>query len=191
MLDMDFAAEGLLDDLEGKERVAREKLLERLADEGITLEKLKAAVAEDRLALLPVERVLGGRYTVDEIERRAGLPAATMIRQWRLLGLPEPNREEHRFGDADVAAAEAMQAFLEAGLSEDGISEISRVLGQGMARVAATTAAIFAETFLQPGDSEDEVAWRFAKLAEELNPHLDPVLFAAYNAHLRESVRRA
>ena len=39
------------------------------------LDELKQAVAEDRLALLPVERVLGGRYTAAEIEERTGLPA--------------------------------------------------------------------------------------------------------------------
>ena len=60
---MDFDQAGLLDGLEGEDRAARERLLERLAGEGYTLEELKAAIKEDRLALLLVERVLGGRYT--------------------------------------------------------------------------------------------------------------------------------
>jgi adenylate cyclase len=50
--------------------------------------------------------------------------------------------------------------------------------------------ATFAETFLQPGDSEADVAWRFASLAEQLVPAFSPVLLAAYRAHLRESVQR-
>ncbi len=33
---MDFAAAGLLDGLDGKERAAREQLLERLAQDGFT-----------------------------------------------------------------------------------------------------------------------------------------------------------
>ena len=36
--------------------------------------------------------------------------------------------------------------------------EITRVLGEGMSRLAAATAAAFVEAFLQPGDSEHEVA---------------------------------
>jgi hypothetical protein len=70
---MDFAAAGLLDGLEGEERAARQELLERLAADGFSIEDLQAAVAEDRLALLPVERVLGGRYTANELAEEAGL----------------------------------------------------------------------------------------------------------------------
>jgi adenylate cyclase len=59
-----------------------------------------------------------------------------------------------------------------------------------MSRLAATTAAAFVDAFLEPGDTEDEVAERFAVLAERLIPAIDPVLRAAYRQHLAESVRR-
>jgi adenylate cyclase len=59
-----------------------------------------------------------------------------------------------------------------------------------MARLAATTAAAFVDAFLNPGDSEDEVAQRFASVAEQLIPAIDPVLIAAYKQHLAEAVRR-
>jgi adenylate cyclase len=187
---MDFAATGLLDGLEGEERAAREKLLARLVADGFGIEELEAAVAEDRLALLPVERVLGGRYTAAEIERRTGLPAALLLRLRRLLGLPEAEPDDRVFGDHDVAMARSTRLYLEAGLPEETIAEITRVLGEAMARVAAATAAAVVETFLRPGDSEEDVALRFASLAEKLTPAVGPVLVAAYNAHLRESVRR-
>ena len=67
---------------------------------------------------------------------------------------------------------------------------MTRVLGEAMARVAATTAGHFVEAFLRPGDTELEVAERFAALAEQLTPALEPVLVAAFKAHLREAVRR-
>ncbi len=187
---MDFAAAGLLDGLEGEERAAREHLLARLAADGFSLEELRAAVAEDRLALLPVERVLGGRCTATEIERRTGVPATLMLRIQRLLGLPEPGPEDRVFGDEDAAAARSTRLFLEAGFSEEAISEITRILGESMARLAATITAAFADAFLEPGDSEEDVATRFASIAEQLIPSVEPVLVAAFNQHLRESVRR-
>ena len=55
-----------------------------------------------------------------------------------------------------------MQLFLEAGFDEEEIAEITRVLGEGMARLTATITASFTETFLSAGDSEEEVALRFA-----------------------------
>jgi adenylate cyclase len=187
---MDFAATGLLDGLEGEERKAREQLLERLAAEGFSLAELKEAVAENRLALLPVERVLGAQYTAAEIEERTGLPADVLIRMRRLLGLPGAEPNERVFGEEEVAAAQSTKLFLEAGMGEGAITEITRVLGEAMSRVAYTTVAAFADTFLHAGDNEQDVAWRFATLAERLVPAFSPVLLAAYEAHLRESVQR-
>jgi adenylate cyclase len=187
---MDFAAAGLLDGLEGKDRAAREKLLEELAAQGFSLEELKTAAAEDRLALLPVERVLGGRYTATEVEERTGLPARTLLRLRRILGLPEAGPDDRVFGDEDIEMAQSTRRFLDIGLGEEAIAEITRVLGEAMARLAATTAAAFVDAFLKPGDSEYDVAMRFATLAKEMTPTIHPVLTASYNAHLRESVRR-
>jgi adenylate cyclase len=187
---MDFAAAGLLDDLEGEEREARKKLLERLLDDGFEPEELEAAVAEDRLALLPVERVLGGRYSAHEIEDRTDLPARTLLRLRRILGLSEVGPDDRVFGDEDIEMAKATRTFLDLGLSEEALAEVTRVLGEAMARLAATTAAAFVEAFLEAGVNEYDLAMRFAGRAEDLTPTIEPVLTAAYTAHLREAVRR-
>jgi adenylate cyclase len=187
---MDFAAAGLLDGLDGPEREARRRLLEQLADDGMSLEELAAAVAEDRLALLPVERLLGGRFTATEIARETEVPAELLLRGRRLLGLPEAGPDERVFAAPDLEAARSIKLFLDTGLSEGAIGEITRVLGGTMARLAATVAGAFVDAFLRPGDTEHEVAERCAALAEELTPALGPVLIAAFGAHLSESVRR-
>jgi adenylate cyclase len=187
---VDFDAAGLLDGLEGEDRAARERLLDRLVDEGYTSHELEEAVKEDRLALLLVDRVLGGRYTARELEQRTGLKASQLLRIRRLLGLPEAGPDDQVFGEEEVQAGEATKMFLDVGLGEEAIAEITRVLGEGMARLAATTAAAFVDAFLEPGDSEDEVAQRFASVAEQLIPAIDPVLVAAYKQHLAEAVRR-
>ena len=187
---MDFEAAGLLDGLSGRDREARLALLRRLADDGVSVDELRAAVAEDRLALLPVDQVLGGLHTAREIEARTGLPALLLTRFRRLLGLPEPGLDERVFAEEDIEAAAATKLFLDTGLDERSIADITRVLGEAMARLAGTTAAAFVETFLKPGDTEEDVALRFAALASDLTPAVRPVLVAAYNAHLREGVRR-
>lgn len=60
---MDFESSGLLDGLDGEAREARHALLEYLASEHSGLDELTDAVKENRLALLPVDRILGGSYT--------------------------------------------------------------------------------------------------------------------------------
>jgi adenylate cyclase len=187
---MDFADEGLLDGLEGKERQARERLLHRLSEDGFSDEELAQAVREQRLALLPVDRVLGGAYTATEVEDKTGLPAEMMVRIRRQHGLPEVDVNDRAFVDDDVEAARAIKGFLDAGFDEERVAEVTRVLGEGMARLAATITTAFVETFLKAGDTEEEVADRFAALAEQLTPAVEPILVAAFKEHLRDSVER-
>ena len=74
---IDFAAEGLLDGApDERARNGRLELLRTLEGEGFSLEELRRATREGRLALLPVERVLaaeGARYTQEEIAEETGL----------------------------------------------------------------------------------------------------------------------
>lgn len=187
---MDFAQEGLLDGLTGEPRREREQLLTRLLHDGFDEDELRRAVHENRLALLPVERVLGGTFTARQIEDRSGLPADNVIRIRRLLGLSAPGPDDRVFSDEDVEAARSIKLFLDAGFDEERILEITRVLGEGMSRLAATITAEFLETFLAPGDSEADVALRFASLAEQLTPATAPILLAGFKSHLRDSVSR-
>src|SRR5205807_1616730 len=142
------------------------------------------------LALLPVERVLAGEHSARDLEKLTGVPAATMLRIRRSLGLPEAKPNDKTFSEADIEAARSVHKFMEAGFSEDAVIELTRVLGEAMARLSAAAGTAFAETFLQAGESEDELGWRFARLAENLTPLLEPVLGAAFRAHLLANVRR-
>ncbi len=187
---MDYEAAGLLDGLDGGRRAARERLLARLTEQGFSEQELRAAASEDRLALLPVERVLGAKYTASEIEERTGVHAGLMVRVRQLLGLPKPGPEDRVFGDDEIETARSIKLFLDSGFTEDEVAEITRVLGEGMSRLAATTTASFARTFLAAGDDEDVVAERFADMTERLIPAVKPILVGAFNQHLRDSVRR-
>jgi adenylate cyclase len=190
MADMDFEGAGLLDGLSGAERDDRLALLEQLARDGFSIEELAVAVREHRLALLGVERLLGGQLTAQDLEAQTGVPAAVMLRLRRLMGLPEAGATDRVFRDEDIEAARSIKLFRDGGIPIEQLAEITRVLGEGMSRLAATVTASFADSFLQPGDSEYDVALRFTLLAEQMTPAVSPVLVAAFNSHLRESVHR-
>jgi adenylate cyclase len=188
---MDFAQEGLLDGLDGEDRAARIRLLEHLAADGVALEELRRAVAEDRLALLPVEQALAGKYTAEEVEGKTGLPAGTLLSVRRALGLPEAGAQDRVFSEPDLAAARSIRTFIDAGFSDEALNEISRVLGEGMARLSAASGQAFAQTLIRPGDTEDVIARRFADMAQTMTVALEPVLAAAFRAHALDNVRRA
>src|SRR4051794_39703924 len=98
---MDFDA--LLEGLEGKERAARKDLLEQLSEEGISDEELRKAVDEQRLALLPVERVLLAEQslTAEDVAERAGVELDFVKRHRRALGLPLSEEGAAAFSEND------------------------------------------------------------------------------------------
>ncbi|MGC1801517.1 MAG: adenylate cyclase regulatory domain-containing protein [Solirubrobacterales bacterium] len=191
---VDFEAEGLLDGLSGKAREARLGLLEDLAEDGVPLEELKRAVEEDRLVLLPVERVFEEgteRYTAKEIAACAGLEDDFLVRLMRALGAPIPAGEERVYGEADLEAAKRAKLFLDAGLPEDGVLDTSRIIGISMANLADANRDLVGEVFTEPGVDERELAQRYAAAAQTMSPLLGETLLHAYRIHLREAIRQA
>ena len=94
------------------------------------------------------------------------MPASTLLRIRRALGLPEAGPDEKVFSEADIEAARSIKTFIEAGFERRAVTEITRVLGEGMARLSAAVGQAFAQTFLKPGESEDDVAGGLPTLAE-------------------------
>jgi adenylate cyclase len=191
---IDFEAEDLLDGLSGKAREARLALLQDLTEAGVPLEELKRAVEENRLVLLPVERVFEEgteRYTAGEIAEGAGLEPEFLVRLLRALGAPIPADEERVYGDADLEAARRAKLFLDAGLPEDGVLETSRIIGISMANLADANRDMVGEVFTEPGVDERELALRYAAAAKTMSPLLGETLLHAYRIHLREAIRQA
>jgi adenylate cyclase len=187
--DPDFEAEGLLEGTSGEDREARLELLRELSNDGATLDELRAAVEEGRLVLLPVERALGGpgKYTLAEVAERAGVDAGLLERHLRALGLPVA-ADEPIGTDEDVAAASGIHAFQEAGLPEEGLLEVARVVGMSMSQVAAATRRITAEAILEAGGTERDVGMRLAGAGLELAPRMGGFFQWAYTRHLREQI---
>ena len=194
MAEIDFEAEGLLGDLKGKAREARLALLQELTDQGVSLEELKQAVEEDRLVLLPVERVFeedAHRYSAAEIAEKSGLEPEFLARLLQALGAPIPDDDDRVFGEADIEAAKRAKAFLDAGLPEDGLLETSRIIGISMANLADANRDLVGQVFTEPGLDERELALRYAQAAKAMAPRLGETLLHAYRLHLREAIRQA
>jgi adenylate cyclase len=188
----DWEAEGLLEGLEGKERDARRQLLDELAEGGCTLEELRTAVAEDRLALLPVERILRGgeeRLTPGEVAERAGVEKEFLEREWRALGLALAADDEAAYTERDVEAAKRVQQLRDAGVPDEGVLEVARLMGMTMSQLAAANRRLIAEAFMEQGDTEYDVAKRFAAAAEAFMPLIGESLDYVLSLHLREQIR--
>jgi adenylate cyclase len=187
----DFAAAGLLDGLEGEPRAARERLLRRLSDDGATIEELKAACDEGRLLLLPAERLIGGRprYSMREVARQTGLDLDFLRSLRRANGLPLPEDDAVAYTEADLEASWTAKTFRSAGVRDDDMLAITRILGRGLAQAAELMRAVTLDLVLEPGTPEDELALRYADAAARLEPLTAPMLAQMINLHLRHVVQ--
>jgi adenylate cyclase len=188
---MDFAAEGLLDGIEDERaRAERIALLEELLADGVSLDELKDAVAEDRLVFLRVERSLGeARYTLREVAELTGIEPEEGLRLRQALGLPRPGLDERVLTERDVEALRALQGFRAAGLPEEGLMEVARVLGENLARIAATVRLFLRDALLSPDVGEHELSARYAAVNEHLRPQLNETMQRIFDMHLQEQLR--
>lgn len=188
---VDFGAEGLLDGLDGDARAARERLLTALLDDGVPLDELRAAVADNTLFVLPAERRVGAepRWTFDEIAERTGVDREFLADLRRSAGLPVDEPGARVLTDTDLEAAQTARRYLDAGVPRPDMLEVVRILGRALAQAAdAMRRASLASVFDRDAD-EHELAMRYAATAEALQPLTAPMLDQLLQLHLRHAVR--
>jgi adenylate cyclase len=190
---MDWDAEGLLDGCaDDAARDARRALLDKLHADGVSVDELRRAVAEQRLALLPVDRLLSSeaRYTAREIAEKTGLDLDWFQTQRRVLGLAVPDPDQRVYGETDLESARLGRQYREVGLPDEDAMEAQRVLGRGMARYAEAVRTLVGQTFLEGGTDERELASRLEAVAKNLIPLAGPWLEYVFSLHMREALRQ-
>src|SRR5215212_7083817 len=163
----DWAAEGLLEGLDDDaDRVARVELLDRLHTDGCSIDELRRAVAEDRLALLPVERLLlkDRRWTKEQAVELTGLPLEYLERDHLAMGLTF-ERGELAYTDENIRALRAIKQMMDAGVTEREMLMLTRMVGQASSRLADAVLATLGRVLLQPGVSERDLGVRLADTA--------------------------
>jgi len=191
-MSVDWEDEGLLEGTEGKAREGRRELLDELHESGLGLEELREATQEGRLVLLPLEQVLSGqgeRLTRDEVAEKAEVDVELLRKNWKALGMTEPEEDEKGFTERDVDAAKIVKTLVDIGIPEDELLQVSRVIGMTMSQLAAANRGLGIRVFAEEGDSELEVGKRFAAIAEGVGPLLGSVLEYALQLHMREQIR--
>lgn len=189
---MDWGSEGLLDGLDDDSAQARARLLDALHADGVALAELKAAVAEDRLVLVPIERALMGpaKYTLAEIAEHGGLPVEMAERRLRLLGVTMPDDPATpAFGEDEVEVVRRGAGFREHGIGQDAGRDVTRHMSGAMARVAESVRWLFAGTYLKEGDNEADLGLRYGQEAAALTPLVAADLDYLLRMHLRDFAR--
>ncbi len=191
---MELEHEELFRGLEDPEaRRARRDLLEWLMARGVTVDEIRRAIVEDRLTLLPVERLFGREPTLNayDVAKACGLDVKFLDRLWQAMGLATVDYSEPLFTEDDVQAARLVKTFLDAGVPEEAVLQVTRTLGRGMASLAGVVFDEVGTGLMRPGDNELDVALRWADAATNLLPMMVPLLDYVLRVHQREEVRQS
>jgi adenylate cyclase len=188
---IDFAAEGLLDGLEGEARAERLALLEQLAGEGVPLSELRRTTTAGTLLFLPADRAIVGtaRYTAAEVAELSGVDLEFLMAARRAMGLPIAEPTEAVYTEAELESSRMNHIARDAGISDEEILELLRVLGRGLAQAAETLRSLPLKLVLRPGISERELASQYAQAVAVLYPLLDPLLSNLLALHLRHATQ--
>jgi adenylate cyclase len=169
---------------------AQARVVARLRERGHSLEELRQAVREGRLAFGYVEDLLpepGRTHAPAEVAAQTGLEEALIERLMALLGTP--TALEHHLTDQDVEAVEEMASVLGAGFPLVALLQLVRVYAQSIRKIAEAEVRLFHlyvhEPLIRDGVPALEMAEQMEGLARALLPLTSPLMEYIHNRYLR------
>jgi adenylate cyclase len=188
---IDFDAEGLLDGLEDQQRAERTVLLQQLVADGVPLAELRRSTAQGSIIYLPADRVIVGaeRYTAREVAKISGVDEDFLVIARRAMGLPIPDPDEAVYTEAEVESVRMIHVARDAGISDEDLLDLLRVLGRGLGQAAETLRTLPLKLVLEPGMSESELAYQYAQAAGALYPLVNPLVANMLALHLKNATQ--
>jgi adenylate cyclase len=171
------------------------RLVARLRENGYTLEEIKQAGDDGRLAFGYVDELFPpreGKYPLAEIAEESGLEPALIQRIWRSMGYPSWRLE--RLDDDDLEALRYMGAVLSAGFPLVAFLQVLNVYGQSLRQVADAEARLFRiyvhEPLIRDGVPATQMAEELGELTNELLPLTTPLMIYMHRHFLRHFVEQ-
>lgn len=147
--------------------------------------------AKDRLAVLLLSEALheSAFLSARDVASACGLEVEGVLHASRLLGLEVADADACAFDELSCEGFRTLLIAHSYGLSQAGIDELLTVLRQHMWQLAADMEVIVGNELGRPGDTEYELAHRYADAGKVLAPTAAPLVASAFTAHLRDRMR--
>ena len=175
--------------------IAHARIVARLRDRGHSLQEIRRASSEGRLAYGFLEDLFSSGeavHTIDDAAEETGLEPALIERLWGGLGLPR--RELDRLTDADLDALRYIATVLDAGFPLVAFLQLARVYGQALAQIADAETRLFHvyvhEPLMREGVPGLQMAEEMEHLAGDLLPLSSPIMDYVHRRFLQRSVEQ-
>jgi adenylate cyclase len=193
-----WARRGVIPQYDGKwspAAVGHARVVARLRERGHSLDDIRRATEEGRLAFGYVEALFPEEQTVHTVEEAAaetGLEPALIGRVMTTLGMSAAQAVS--LSEDDVQLLRYVAAVLAAGLPLVAMLQLVRVYGQAMAQVADAEVRLFHlyvhEPLMRSGSSEIEMAEEMLSLSRELLPLASPVMDQIHQRYLQHFIEQ-
>ncbi len=196
-----WCREGLIPQYEGDgalsaSGVAHARLVARLRERGHSLEEIRRATEEGKLAFGYVEELFppvdDQVYSRREAAKETGLEPALVERVVSALGMNSSQADS--LSSADVQLLRYVAAVLSAGLPLVATLQLVRVYGQAMAQVADAEVRLFHlyvhEPLMHSGATGVEMADEMLAITRELLPLSSPVMDQVHQRYLQHFVEQ-
>ena len=175
--------------------VSHARIVARLRERGHSLQDIRQASDEGRLAFGYVEELFDAGedvYTLEETARETGLEPALIERVLAALGTVPAHAD--RISAGDLRLLRYVATVLEAGLPLVALLQLLRVYGQAMARVADAEVRLFHlhvhEPLIRSGATGLETADEMVELTRRLLPLAAPVMDHVHQRYLQHFVEQ-
>jgi adenylate cyclase len=169
---------------------AQARVVARMRERGYSLERLKKAVREGKLAFGVAEEIFPqpeNVFTFEEAAAEAGLEPELVERLMTLMGTPIGH--ERKLTPEDVEALRHCARVLGAGFPLVAFLQLVRVYGQSLRRIADSEVRLFHlyihEPLIRDGVPELEMAEEMGELAADMLPIATPIFEYLHNRYLR------
>lgn len=169
---------------------AHARVVARLRERGHTLEQIRQATDEGRLAYGLLEELYpaGGRtWSLDEAAEETGVEPDLIERIWLSMGFPRHVLEH--LTDDDVQAMRYVGAVLAAGFPLVAFLQLTRVYGQAVAQISDAETRLFHiyvhEPLMREGVPSHEMAEEMAHLGRDLLPLASPIMDYIHQRYLK------
>ena len=173
---------------------AHARVVARLRERGHSLEEIREATQEGRLAYGLIEDLFPGgerRWSLETAAEETGLEADLIERIWTSMGFPR--HELEGLTDEDMQAMRWVASVLDAGFPLVAFLQLTRVYGQALSQIADAETRLFHiyvhEPLMREGVPSLQMAEEMAHLGRDLLPLASPVMdyiHQRYLAHFSE-----
>jgi adenylate cyclase len=175
--------------------VATARIVQRLRERGHSLQEIRKASQDGRLAYGFLEELFPSAvpsHTLEQLAKETGLQEALIERIWQSIGFPRSVLEA--LTEEDLQAVRYIAAVIESGFPLVAFLQLVRVYGQAMSRIADAEVRLFHlyvhEPLMRDGVPGLEMAEEMETLARDLLPLASPIMDYLHQRFLQHFVEQ-